>query len=85
MVDVKHKQDRLRSVIVGFRDKSSQDIFAGARVKSFSAELHSAIRSKFAMLDSVTCLNDLRFPPGNRLELLQGDRAGQYSIRINRQ
>ncbi len=42
-------------------------------------------RRKLAMLDSARALEDLRVPPGNRLEKLHGDRQGQYSIRINNQ
>jgi toxin HigB-1 len=40
---------------------------------------------KLAMLDAAESLNDLRVPPGNRLEALRGDRVGQHSIRINQQ
>lgn len=40
---------------------------------------------KLRMLDAATNIDDLRVPPGNRLERLRGDRAGQYSIRVNRQ
>lgn len=40
---------------------------------------------KLIMLDNASCINDLRVPPGNRLEKLSGDRSGQYSIRINDQ
>ena len=40
---------------------------------------------KLRMLDAATSIDDLRVPPGNRLERLRGDRAGQYSIRVNRQ
>ncbi len=72
-------------MIVGFRDRASQAIFAGDAVKRFPSDLLSAIRLKLAMLNHVTCLDDLRFPPGNRLEALRGDRAGQFSIRINKQ
>ncbi len=42
-------------------------------------------KRKLAMLDAALQLNDLKFPPGNRLERLRGDRQGQYSIRINDQ
>lgn len=72
-------------MIVGFRDRRSQQVYAGARVKAFAADLQEAILLKYAMLDAATCLDDLRFPPGNKLEALSGDRRGQYSIRVNRQ
>ena len=45
--------------------------------------LHKIASRKFDMLDSATSLNDLRYPPSNRLEALQGDLRGKYSIRIN--
>lgn len=45
----------------------------------------SVSKRKLAMLDAATALDDLRIPPGNRLEKLRGDRQGQYSIRINDQ
>lgn len=54
-------------------------------MRSFDAELlRSAVR-KLLILDAADHLNDLTIPPGNRLEKLRGDRAGQYSIRINQQ
>ncbi len=49
------------------------------------ANLRSAAKKKLAMLHSAGKLEDLRIPPGNRLEALRGDRAGQHSIRINDQ
>jgi len=48
-------------------------------------DLAVAARRKLAMLDAAERLDDLRVPPGNRLEALRGDRAGQHSIRINGQ
>lgn len=49
------------------------------------AELQRSALRKLAMLDAAVVLDDLRAPPGNHLELLRGDRAGQYSVRINEQ
>ncbi len=48
-------------------------------------DLAVAARRKLAALDAAERLDDLRFPPGNRLEALRGNRAGQHSIRINSQ
>lgn len=57
----------------------------GLTPKSFPSNItRSAIRKLF-MLDNAVVVDDLRSPPGNRLEELSGDRAGQHSIRINRQ
>ena len=47
--------------------------------------MQKAALRKLRMLDAATSIDDLRVPPGNRLERLRGDRAGQYSIRVNRQ
>ncbi|MGF1660490.1 MAG: type II toxin-antitoxin system RelE/ParE family toxin [Rubrimonas sp.] len=53
--------------------------------KGFPADLVKRTRALLSALDAAVALDDLRFPPGNRLEALQGDRAGQYSVRINGQ
>ncbi len=72
-------------MIVGFACKDTRAIAEGRLVKRFSKDLVKAIELKLEMLDNVTSLEDLRHPPGNRLEALKGDRAGQYSIRVNAQ
>jgi toxin HigB-1 len=54
-------------------------------LRSDLAELRAVAYRKLDMLDSATALQDLRSPPGNRLEALQGNRKGQHSIRINTQ
>ena len=59
-------------------------MFAGERVKRFVNIEASAMR-KLAILNRAGRLDDLKVPPGNRLEALKGDRIGQYSIRINDQ
>ena len=71
-------------MIQGFRDKKTQQFFAGEIVKEFSGFRKGAER-KLTMLDNATDLKDLRSPAGNRLERLKGDRIGQHSIRINDQ
>ena len=53
--------------------------------KGFPANVLNAARRKLAMLESAAVLDDLRVPPANRLEALDGDRAGQHSIRVNNQ
>ncbi len=67
-----------------FSDKKTERFFSGAAVKEFSGFKKAAER-KLTMLDNASDLKDLLAPPGNRLESLKGDRAGQYSIRINDQ
>ena len=69
-------------MIVSFGDKRTQAFASGKRVKSFFA-MERAARLKLDRLDAATSLADLAALPGNRFELLLGDRKGQYSIRIN--
>lgn len=70
--------------ILSFRCRTTQRFFSGERVKRLERIGTVAMR-KLAMLDAAVCLADLRIPPANRLEPLRGDRAGQWSIRINDQ
>ena len=54
-------------------------------MKAFDPRIERAALRKLVMLDAAETLDDLRVPPGNRLEALRGDRAGQHCIRINQQ
>lgn len=69
-------------MIRSFRCKDTAALFAGQRVRRFGRIEDGAMR-KLAMLNRAGRIEDLRVPPGNRLEMLRGDRAGQWSIRIN--
>ncbi len=69
-------------MIVSYRGKRTRDFAAGKRVKAFSGFDRSA-RLKLDRLEAATSLKDLAALPGNRFEVLVGDRKGQYSIRIN--
>ena len=71
-------------MIRSFRDKETEAIFRRQIVRRFQQVAAIAIR-KLVQIDSAEELRDLASPPGNRLELLKGDRAGQYSIRVNDQ
>lgn len=77
------------SMIESFRDQASEDLFNGinskAARKACPQALWAVVARKLDQLDSAQSLDDLKVPPGNRLEVLQGDRKGQYSIRINDQ
>ena len=70
--------------IRSFNCADTQGLFGGRRVKRF-VNIESVAMRKLAMLNRAGQLDDLRVPPGNRLETLKGDRAGQHSIRINDQ
>jgi toxin HigB-1 len=71
-------------VIKSFRSKDTKSLFDGRRVQRFQSFEQAAVR-KLEMIDGATSLADLQAVPGNRLELLRGDRKGQHSIRINQQ
>jgi toxin HigB-1 len=71
-------------MIRSFKDRKTEDFFGGDNVRQFSGFKKVAQR-KLVMLGSAVKLGDLAASPGNRLEKLSGDRAGQYSIRINDQ
>ena len=68
-----------------FRDKTTRAVFDGETPRGFPADLVRVARRKLRYLHAAATLNDLRSPPGNRLEALAGDRKGQHSIRINDQ
>jgi toxin HigB-1 len=72
-------------VIRSFGDKATVLVFQGGLPRGMARDLAQAARRKLAMLDAAERLDDLRVPPGNRLEALRSDRAGQHSIRINGQ
>jgi len=71
-------------MIKSFADKDTEDLFNGDRVRRF-VNIETVARRKLTQLHAAAKLDFLRVPPGNRLEALKGDRAGQYSIRINGQ
>ena len=72
-------------MIQSFADRDTERLFARERVRRFPAELLRAMLKKLVMLDAAEHLEDLRVPPGNRLEKLGRDRTGQHSIRVNDQ
>ncbi len=71
-------------MIVSFKDADTRKLACGHRVKRF-ANIEAVARRKLRQLQIAGQLEDLRIPPGNRLEALRGDRAEQHSIRINDQ
>ncbi|MGH7044448.1 MAG: type II toxin-antitoxin system RelE/ParE family toxin [Acetobacteraceae bacterium] len=72
-------------MIASFRDKRAATVFLGRGVKGFPSDVANVARRKLRLLDTAARLDDLRSPPGNRLEALSGDRAGRHSIRVNDQ
>ena len=71
-------------MILSYHDIKTERFALGERIKEFESFARVA-RRKLMQLEIAAVLSDLRIPPGNRLEALSGDRAGQYSIRINDQ
>ena len=72
-------------MIKSFRDREAERIWQGRLSRRLPQEIQRTARRKLRMLNSAMTLDDLRVPPGNRLEALSGDRAGQHSVRINDQ
>lgn len=70
--------------IRSFKCADTEDLFGGQRIRRF-VNIESRAMRKLAMLNRAAKLDDLRVPPGNRLEALKGGRAGQHSIRVNDQ
>ena len=71
-------------MILGFKCKDTQKLFAGVRVKRW-VNMETVAMQKLAMLNRAEVLVDLKIPPQNKLEALKKDRKGQHSIRINDQ
>ena len=72
-------------MIRNFGDEQTERLFHRLPVKMLARALQRTALRKIVLLDAAEALEDLRVPPGNRLEKLAGDRAGQYSIRVNDQ
>ncbi len=72
-------------MILSFRCKETERIWQGLASRKFPAAIQDRALRKLRQLDASRTMDDLRNPPGNRLEALRADRAGQWSIRINDQ
>jgi toxin HigB-1 len=72
-------------VIKSFADKRTAALFTGYSVRALPNQIQNRTRAKLLAVDAASGLDDLRIPPGNRLEPLHGNRRGQHSIRINNQ
>ena len=72
-------------MIASFRDAETAAIWQGRRSRRLPSDIQDAALRKLRLLHNAKRIDDLRVPPGNRLEALKGDREGQHSIRINSQ
>ncbi len=72
-------------MIKSFQSRETQKIFNREYSRKLPSSIQKTAMRKLWMIDAVTNINDLRVPPANHLEILRGDRKGQYSIRINKQ
>ena len=72
-------------MIAGFRDGEAALIWEGRRSRRLPSDIQAVALRKLRLINNAIRLDDLRVPPGNRLELLRGARMGQHSIRINDQ
>lgn len=72
-------------MIKSFADKETELVYSQQFSRKLPQSIQKTALRKLMMIHNAKCLDDLRTPPANHLELLQGDRAGRYSIRINAQ
>jgi len=72
-------------MIVSFRDSETATVWAGHRSRRLPTDIQVIALRKLRLINNARRLDDLRVPPGNRLEALKGTRHGQHSIRINDQ
>ena len=72
-------------MIKSFADRETESIWSGRRSRRLPAEIQTIALRKLRLINAANSLNDLRIPPGNRLEMLKGNRSVQHSIRINDQ
>ncbi|MCC6500487.1 MAG: type II toxin-antitoxin system RelE/ParE family toxin [Anaerolineales bacterium] len=72
-------------MIKTFKDAETQKIYQRQRSRKLPTDIQQVALRKLRMINNSISINDLRVPPANRLEKLSGDRAGQWSIRINDQ
>jgi len=84
MLDHSNEPHYYSLVIVSFADRDTERLASGQRVRGFVG-IEAVARRKLRQLEIAGRLDDLKVPPGNRLEALKGNRKGQFSIRINDQ
>jgi toxin HigB-1 len=84
-LDVTNASRYYKKVIQSFADDTTERVWNRERAPRLGADMQRAAQKKLRQLNAANNINDLRIPPGNRLEKLAGNRAGQHSIRINDQ
>ena len=72
-------------MIASFRDRETEKIWNGEFSRRLPTDIQEAALTRLRILNAAVRLENLRVPPGNKLEALKGDRRGQHSLRINRQ
>ena len=72
-------------MILSFRDGETATVWAGERSRQLPSDIQAVALRKLRLINAAKRVQDLRIPPGNRLEVLKGARRGQFSIRINGQ
>ena len=72
-------------MITSFRSKETELVWSGLVSRRLPRQIQDAALRKMRLINGAKMLDDLRLPPGNRLEILRGDRAGEYLIRTNQQ
>ena len=72
-------------VIANFKDADAKRLYETGKSRRLPSDIQRAVLRKLKIMNNAADLNDLRIPPGNRLEALSGEREGQHSIRINDQ
>ena len=72
-------------MIKSFKNDLTKSVWNRKRVKGVPGDIFKVARRKLGFLEDAVDINDLRVPPGNRLEAMKGDRKGQHSIRVNDQ
>lgn len=72
-------------MIRSFSNKQTETVFNRGQARKLPPEIHKRAKRKLLLIHTASSLEDLKVPPGNRLEQLSGDRLGQWSIRITQQ
>lgn len=84
-IDGNNAERYANGVIQTFAEKDTERVWQRVHVRKLGPDLQRIANRKLLILDAAETINDLRVPPGNRLEQLQGNRKGQHSIRVNDQ